>query len=79
MTFATMRVFKTVAVDVPDLPDKIKQAREADPRSIREICRQLEMSTTHWYRIEKGEHSMPIETLRNIERVLGVNLDVVID
>jgi transcriptional regulator with XRE-family HTH domain len=72
----TMKVFKTIAIEVQDLPDRIKTVRMADGRSLSEICRQVGMSPMHWYRIEKGAHALPIETLRKIERVLGVSFGV---
>jgi ribosome-binding protein aMBF1 (putative translation factor) len=79
MVSTHMKVVKTIEVEVPDLPERIKIARVNDTRSIAEICRQLEMSTTHWYRIEHGIHSMPLETLRRIEHVLNIDLGVNID
>ena len=79
MKFAAMKVLKTIEVDFPDLAEKIKNARINDPRSISEICRQLDMSRTHWYRIEEGNLSLPLETLRKIEAVLGVDFKVNID
>ncbi len=63
--------------DVPDLPARIKAAREADPRPLAEICRLMGMTRSNWYRIEAGKNEyLPIETLRRIEQVLGVKFGV---
>jgi transcriptional regulator with XRE-family HTH domain len=72
-----MKVRKVIEIEVERLGDRIRQAREADNRSLAEICRQIPMSTMNWYRIEAEEtKSLPIETLRRIEEVLGVDFGV---
>lgn len=76
---AKMKVLKTIEIDIPDLSNKIKAARAEDGRSISEICRQLNMSRTHWYRIEDGNFVLPLETLRRIEGVLNVDFGANID
>ena len=75
-----MKVRKVVEVEVPGLGDRIRKAREADSRSLAEICRQIPMTTMNWYRIEAEEtKALPIETLRRIEEVLGVDFEVKFD
>ncbi len=75
-----MKVRKTIDIEVPNLGSKIRKARERDPRSLSEICRQMEMSNMNWYKIESEEtKALPIETLRRIEKVLGVNFGVDFD
>ncbi|MDJ0678756.1 MAG: helix-turn-helix transcriptional regulator [Xenococcaceae cyanobacterium MO_167.B52] len=75
-----MKVRKTIDIEVPNLGEKIKAARERDSRSLSEICRQMEMSNMNWYKIESEEtKALPIETLRRIEEVLGVNFGVDFD
>ena len=76
MAQALMKVTKTLEVDAPGLGAKIKAAREADRRPLLSICRELNMSSQNWYRIEKEEQTLPIETLRQIEQVLGVDFGV---
>ncbi|MDY6782241.1 MAG: helix-turn-helix transcriptional regulator [Cyanobacteriota bacterium] len=72
-----MRVEKVLSVEIPDLGEKIKTARKRDPRSLAEICRQVPMTTMNWYRIEKEQaKSIPVETLRRIEKVLGIDFNV---
>ena len=75
-----MKVRKTIDINVPNLGGKIKEARERDSRSLSEICRQMEMSNMNWYKIESEEtKALPIETLRRIEEVLGVDFGVKFD
>lgn len=71
-----MFVYTEIKKEYSDLPARIQAARMADKRSLLEICRQLDMSVTHWHRIERGEPKLPIGTLRNIERVLGVEFGI---
>ena len=75
-----MKVRKVIEIEVPKLGSRIRQAREADSRSLAEICRQMPMSTMNWYRIESEEtKALPVETLERIEEVLGVNFGVKFD
>ncbi len=74
-----MKITKTITVEVPGLGAKIKYHRERDPRSLIKICQAMGMTSANWYRIEKEDQSLPIETLRKIEAVLGVDLGVNID
>ena len=75
-----MKVRKIIEVEVPGLGDRIRKIREADSRSLAEICRQIPMTTMNWYRIEAEEtKALPIETLKRIEEVLGVDFGVKFD
>ncbi|BAY67020.1 MULTISPECIES: helix-turn-helix domain-containing protein [Nostocales] len=75
-----MKVRRTIDVEIPSLGKRIRQAREADKRSLAEICRQIPMTTMNWYKIEAEEtKALPIETLRRIEEVLGVNFSINFD
>ena len=72
-----MKVSKTHVIDVPSLEARIKAAREADKRSLIKICSLVGMTPANWYKIEAGDTKvLPIETLRKIEEVLGVNFGV---
>ncbi len=72
-----MKVRKTIDIEIPKLGEKIREARERDRRSLSEICRQIPMTTMNWYRIESEEtKALPVETLRRIEEVLGVDFGV---
>lgn len=75
-----MKVRKVIDIEVANLGDRIRQAREADRRSLAEICRQIPMTTMNWYRIETEEtKALPVETLRRMEEVLGVDFGVKFD
>ena len=75
-----MRVVKEISLDVPDLGMRIKEAREKDPRSLRAIAKAAGMTATNWLRIEAEENkSLPVETLRRIQNVLGAAFGVEID
>ena len=75
-----MIVRKITDTKVPELGKKIKEARLSDQRSLAQICREIPMSPVNWYKIESEEtKALPIETLRRIEQVLGINLNVYID
>ncbi|WP_110988878.1 helix-turn-helix domain-containing protein [Acaryochloris thomasi] len=72
-----MKVRKVIDVEVPGLGLQIKEARERDPRSLASICREIDMTPMNWYKIEaEGTKALPEETLRDIEKVLGVDLGV---
>jgi transcriptional regulator with XRE-family HTH domain len=72
-----MKVRRVDDREFPGLGDRIRRAREADARSLAELCRQTNMTTMNWYRIEAEEtKALPLETLRRMEAVLGVNLGV---
>jgi len=74
---AAMKVRRVIEVDVPGLGARIRAAREADERSLTQICAAVGMTTANWYKIEKEETKfLPDKTLKNIERVLGVSLGV---
>ncbi|HEY9628848.1 MAG TPA: helix-turn-helix transcriptional regulator [Coleofasciculaceae cyanobacterium] len=72
-----MKVRKVIEGSFPGLGAKIKQARESDTRSLIEICALIGMTTANWYKIEAEEtKALPLETLRRIEEVLGINFGV---
>ena len=72
-----MKVRKTIDIVVPNLGEKIKDARERDRRSLAAICRMIPMTTMNWYRIEAEQtKALPIETLRKIEEVLDTKFGI---
>jgi transcriptional regulator with XRE-family HTH domain len=78
--FCLMKVVKEISLEVPDLGLRIKEAREKDPRSLRAIAKAAGMTATNWLRIEAEENkSLPVETLRRIQGVLGTTFGVQID
>jgi transcriptional regulator with XRE-family HTH domain len=72
-----MKVRRTIDIEIPGLGKRIRQAREADRRSLAEICRQIPMTTMNWYKIESEEtKALPIETLQRIEKLLSVDFGI---
>ena len=74
-----MQITSTKTFTVLGLGNKIRLAREADPRPLTTICQEIDMSSNNWYRIEKELQTIPLETLRKIETVLGVDFGVNLD
>lgn len=74
-----MKVTRQISVDVPGLGDRIKAARKSSTKPLLALCREIGFSSMNWYRIEKEQQSIPEETLRKIEQVLGVDFGVSFD
>jgi len=75
-----MKVRKVIDIEAPELGAKIKAAREADSRSLLSICKAIDLTPMYWYKIEAEEvKALPIETLKRIEEVLGVDFGVKFD
>lgn len=79
MSQTAMRVVKTVSIDVAKLGQQIRAAREADGRPLVKICAEVGMTPANWYRIEAEKQMLPLETLRKIEEVLGVDFGIRFD
>lgn len=76
----SMKVRKVIDREVPGLGAQIKKAREASPRSLVQICAEIDMTPANWYKIEKEETKvLPVDTLRKIEEVLGIDLGISFD
>lgn len=80
---ASVKVVKTIEVECPGLGDRIKEGRELAKRerglTITQVAAAAGMSVQNWYRIEKERQTLPLETLRLIEQVLGIDLGVNFD
>lgn len=77
---AAVKVERVQLIDVPGLGARIRKAREADSRPMRELANTAGMTPANWYRIENEEvKKLPEVTLRAIESVLGVDLGVKFD
>ncbi|MEW5856734.1 MAG: helix-turn-helix transcriptional regulator [Cyanobacteriota bacterium] len=75
-----MKVRKVVEREFSGLGAQIKRLREADDRSLIQICAQAGMTPANWYKIENEETKvLPLETLRKIEAVLKADLGVSFD
>ena len=72
-----MIVEKVVPIEIEDLPEKIWKARKHNRTPLRTLCKMAGMSAQNWYMIERGEYkSVPLQTIRNIERVLGTDFGI---
>ncbi|BDA75986.1 transcriptional regulator (plasmid) [Calothrix sp. PCC 7716] len=76
-----MKVRRTIDKQTPGLGQRIREARVADGRPLEVICALAELSRVHWYDIEaeKVRNALPEDTLRKIEKVLGVDFEVNFD
>ena len=75
-----MQVKKVIeqVIEVPALGSRIKEARQQHKLSLIKLCEQAHISRKYWYDIEAEslKHPLPLETLREIEKALGVSFDV---
>jgi transcriptional regulator with XRE-family HTH domain len=73
-----MRV--TFSKDFPGLGERIREYRLSSSKSITQLAAEAGISVPHWNRVENEKvQELPLETLRGIERALGVELGVDID
>ena len=64
-------------IEIEGLGDRIRNARKLDRRSLLDICKEIDMTSANWYKIEKEEVKLlPLETLRKIEAVLKTDLEI---
>ncbi|MBD1825033.1 helix-turn-helix transcriptional regulator [Cyanobacteria bacterium FACHB-DQ100] len=78
-----MRIRQIRETEVSGLGERIKQARLdiAATKSLEEICREVGVSRTYWYDLEKEtlKGTLAIENLRKIESALGIDFGVSFD
>lgn len=64
-------------IDVPDLGQRIRDARHRSGRSITQLAYEADISVANWYAVEQERIKvLPLTTLRRIEQVLGVDFEV---
>jgi transcriptional regulator with XRE-family HTH domain len=80
MPVKVRRIIK-LEIDIPELGERIKQAREASGRPVTQLAKEAGISRNYWYQLEAEAvlGGMAEETLRKIEEVLGVDLGVQFD
>ncbi len=72
-----MRVRKVQEAEIPDLSEQLLFARKSSEMSLLEICRQLEITPTYWYKLEKGgADTINYDLLKKIENLLALDLGV---
>jgi transcriptional regulator with XRE-family HTH domain len=80
MPISKMKISVTRVYEVEGLGDRIRRERKASPKTITQLAAEAGISVAYWNRIETEKLvSLPIETLRAIEKVLEVSLGVSID
>ncbi|MEM9566682.1 MAG: helix-turn-helix transcriptional regulator [Cyanobacteria bacterium P01_E01_bin.34] len=66
--------------DYPNLAERIRKARQASNQSITKLAAAADVSVSNWYAIEQERIKvLPIQTLRRMEQVLGVDFGVRFD
>ena len=76
LTLGSIKVVRRIVIEAPGLGQRIKEAREADSRSLKTIAGAAGMTPMNWYRIESEEQELPEETLRKVEAALDINFGV---
>ena len=75
-----VKVIRTLEVEVPNLGQKIKEARNRikneKGKTITDLASASGMSAQNWYRIENERQTLPEETLRLMETALECSFDV---
>lgn len=63
--------------DYPDLAERIRTARLASDKPITKLAAAADVSVSNWYAIEQERIKvLPVQTLRRMEQVLGVDFGV---
>lgn len=79
----TVKVIRTLEIEVPDLGKKIKDARNKikneKGKTITDLASASGMSAQNWYRIENERQTLPEETLRLMESALECSFEVSFD
>lgn len=76
-----VKVRRTIDTEVEKLGSRIRQARKSSGKTMEWLAGNAGISRVYWYDIEneKIRESLPEETLRKIEQVLGVDFGVKFD
>ncbi|WP_169617704.1 helix-turn-helix transcriptional regulator [Nodosilinea sp. P-1105] len=65
---------------LPNLPKQLRSARKGADMSLLEICRQLDITPTYWYKLEKGETgTISYDLLQKIDELLHLRLELTFD
>ena len=72
-----VRRIQKIEVDVPELPELLKDALKKSGKSVSALCGEVDISRTYWYQLTTGrEDAVSEDTLRKIEAALGVDFNV---
>ena len=74
------RIIK-LEIEIPNLGQKIKQAREADPRSVTKLAKTVGISRNYWYQLEAEAvlGGVAEDTIKKIETVLDTDFNIKFD
>jgi ribosome-binding protein aMBF1 (putative translation factor) len=76
-----VKIRRYTDIEIKGLGGKIREARKANGRSVEVLAGEAEISRSYWHDIEaeRIRDALPEDTLRKIERVLGIDLGVKFD
>jgi transcriptional regulator with XRE-family HTH domain len=70
----------TYTKDFPGIGKQIREYRRQSDKPLAELAAEAGISVPHWNRVENEKvGELPLETLRGIEKALGVDLGVRFD
>ena len=80
MAVKVRRIIK-LEVEIPDLGKRIKNAREADTRSVTKLAKTVGISRNYWYQLEAEAvlGGVAEDTIRKIEEVLNADFGISFD
>ena len=78
-TLGRPRVSQPVTPELGKIGENIRDARIDAGWSVDQACAQAEIDRSTWYRIEGGQHNIPLMQLLSIADVLGVHQSDLID
>ena len=80
MAVKVRRIIK-LEVEIPDLGKRIKNAREADTRSVTKLAKTVGISRNYWYQLEAEAvlGGVAEDTIRKIEEVLNTDFGISFD
>ena len=71
-----MKIWIKTQIDRPDLSDRVLQAISDSGMNQAKVARALSVSRQYFHKIITGETVVSIETVRRIEEILGIDLEV---
>ena len=76
-----MRIRQIKEIEVDGLGKRIRQARLRSNKSLEQICKEVDVSRTYWYDLEKEtlKGTLSLENLQKIESALGIDLKINFD
>ncbi len=76
-----MKIKRVQEVEDTGIARKILVARKLSDKSLEQICKEVGVSRTYWYSIEKDDltGSLSYANLKKIESVLDIELEIYFD